>query len=193
MNIIELQKFDLTYPGHWIAGKDRDWANRTSIIISSVDSELVSAVSSFAMFKPITRDYAKQLHNQSKYERCLNGIYATSFVFSLDAISKLLNALKLYLSPPDAVLVLISEYETVFGHLKYIRDSLAHIEDRSRGVGKNKKEIPTNLISLGSFINETGLEVTASNGNLYRINLSDSTLLSAHRIIQGIINSYTWE
>jgi len=193
MNIIELQKFNLTYPGHWIVGSDRDWTNNTSNMLSSVDSEFVSAVSSYAMFKPITADYVKQFHDKSKYERCLNSIYATSFVFSLDAISKLLNALKIYLSPPDAVLDLISEYETIFGHLKHIRDSVAHIEDRSRGFGKNKKKIPTNILSLGLFINERCFEITGSDGNLYRVELSDSTLLSAHKILQGIINTYTWE
>lgn len=193
MNIVELRKFDLIYPGHWIASSDRDWANDTSGILSSVDSEFVRSVTSYAMFKPITANYVEQFYDLSKYESCLNGIYATSFVFSLDAISKLLNALKTYLSPPDAVLDLISEYESIFGHLKHIRDSIAHIEDRSRGVSKNKKEIPSNILVLGSFFNERCFGVTASNGNLYGVELSDSTLLSAHRILQGIINTYTWE
>lgn len=194
MNTAELKKFDLSFPGHWIAGSDRDWAFETALILSSLENEFVRAVASFAMFEPITTSNVEQFAdlNQSKYEGCLNGIYATSFVLSLDAISKLLEALKKYLNPPSTVLIFISEYEAIFGHLKHIRDSIAHIEDRSRGVDKYQRRIPTNFLILGAFV-ERRFGFTASDGKFYGIELSESTLLSAHRILQGIINAYTWE
>lgn len=194
MDITELQKFDLSYPGHWIAGSDRDWASETALILSLLEARFVRAAVSYAMFEPITAINVKQFADlkQSKYERCLNGIYATSFVFSLDAISKLLEALKKYLNPPDAVLTLISEYETIFGHLKHIRDSAAHIEDRGRGFDKYQEKIPANLLVLDTFI-ERRFAYTAGDGRLYEVELSESTLLSAHRILQGIINAYNWE
>jgi len=91
MNTTELKKFDLSFPGRWIAGSDRDWAFETAHILSLVEDEFVRAVASYAMFEPITTSNVEQFDLwQSKYESCLNGIYATSFVLSLDAISKLL-------------------------------------------------------------------------------------------------------
>jgi len=104
----------------------------------------------------------------------------------------LLEALKKYLNPPNSVVIFISEYEAIFGHLKYIRDSVAHIEDRGRGVDKHQKRIPTNFLILGAFI-ERRFGFTASDGKFYEIELSESTLFSAQRILQKIISAYSWE
>jgi hypothetical protein len=193
MDTANLKKFDLSFPGHWIAGPDRDWAFETALILSLVESAFIRAVASYAMFEPVTASNVQLFDlGQSKYERCLNGIYATSFIVSLDAISKLLEALKKYLRPPDTVITFISEYESAFGHLKHIRDSMAHIEDRGRGVDKYQRRIPTYFLILGAFI-EGRFGFTASDGKYYEIELSESTLFSAQQIIQKIINAYGWE
>jgi hypothetical protein len=84
MNPSELQKFDLTHPGEWIAGTDRDWAWETSNVLNLLEDEFVRAVTSYAMFEPPTLGTIDHLETQSRYERCLNGIYATAFVYSLD-------------------------------------------------------------------------------------------------------------
>lgn len=193
MDTSKLKKFDLSFPGHWIAGSDRDWASETALILSLAESEFICAVASYAMFEPVTASNFQQFDlGQSKYERCLNGIYATSFIVSLNAISKLLEALKKYLRPPNTVITFISEYESAFGHLKHIRDSMAHIEDRGRGVDKYQRRIPTNFLILGAFI-ERRFGFTASDGKFYEIELSESTLSSAQQILQKIINAYGWE
>jgi hypothetical protein len=193
MDTAALKKFDLSFPGHWIAGSDRDWAFATAQVLWFSEDEFIRAVTSYAMFEPITVNKVNQFYlRQSKYENCLNSIYANSFVFSLDEISKLLGVLKKYLGPPNNVLEFISEYESIFGHLKFIRDSIAHIEDRSRGVDKCQRNIPTNLLILGGF-RERRFGFTASDGGFYEIELSESTLFSAQRILQNIINAYNWE
>jgi hypothetical protein len=194
MDFDELNRFDLHYPGHWIAGSDRDWAGDTSLILSYIDEEFVRAVSSYAMFEPVTAHNVNHFleKSRSKYASCLNGIYATSFVISLDTIAKLLNVLRKYLAPPNAALRLILKYESTFGHLKHIRDSIAHIEDRGRGVDKNQKRILSNFLVLGAF-NESCFEFTGSDGTLYGIEISEPTLMSAYEILQGIINVYYWE
>jgi hypothetical protein len=192
MNPSELHKFDLTHPGHWIVAADRDWAWETSLVLEHIESEFIRAAASYAMFEPITLSTIGHLENQSRYERCLNGIYATAFVYSLDSISKLLSAINDHLTPPDSVRLLISEYEGCFGNLKNIRDSIAHIEDRGRGLDRNKKALLSHFLVLGCM-NERRFEYTGNDGKIYGVEISEPTLLLAHRILQAIINAYVWE
>lgn len=196
MNIDQLSKFDLCKPGHWVAGSDRDWAFETYYILSLIDHEFIEAVSAYAMFKPLTPENIKDYLDRkpSKYEDCLNCIYARAFVLSLDSISKLLGALELerYLNPPANVRNLILQYEKKFGHVKHIRDSISHIEDRGRAKDKYQKRIPGNILILGSFTGSR-YEFTAGDGTCYGIDINESTLFSAHEIFQSIINEYTWE
>jgi|WetSurMetagenome_2_1015567.scaffolds.fasta_scaffold20695_6 hypothetical protein len=197
MDNTELEKFDLAYPGHWIAGLDRDWASQTAHILSLAEHEFIQAVACFAKFEPVTRENVKQFveRTPSKYTDCLNTVYARSFVYALNSVGTLLNALRENFYPPDSVKLLISEYEFCFANLKYIRNSSMHIEDRGRGVvrkrGKESK-ILTNILLLGSF-NERCFDFTGEDGKIYGVEISESTLLSVHRILQAIINAYTWE
>ncbi len=193
MDVEKLQKFDLSFPGHLIDGEDRTWAFQTAHILYLVESQFCRAVASYAMFKPMTADEIKQYLEQtpSSYERCLNNIYAEAFVYSLNAIRMLLKKLRDTLNPPDKARRLISEYETQFKNLEYIRDSAMHIEDRGRGVDKYQKGIASALIVLGG-INGKRFGFTGYNGNLYEIEISQDTLMNAHEIIQSLINSYDW-
>jgi hypothetical protein len=197
MNNNALEKFDLVYPGQWIVGHDRDWASQTAHVLSLVEDEFVQAVASFAKFEPVTRENVNQYvkRTPSKYTDCLNKIYARSFVYALNSVRALLNALREHLHPPDTVQHLISEYESCFANLQYIRNSSMHIEDRGRGVVRKKgeeKKIPTNILLLGGF-NERRFDFTGEDGKIYGVEISESTLLSAHSILQEIINAYTWE
>ena len=197
MDITRLEKFDLTYPGHWIAGPDRDWASETAQMLSLAESEFIEAVASFAMFEPVTATNVKQsLHiTRSKYKSCLNSIYARAFVYSLNTIRMLLNKLQEHFNPPDAAKVLISEYDNRFRNLKHIRDSSVHIEDRGRGIYRRKgkeHEVQSTVIVLGCF-SERRFDFTGEDGRCYGEEISESTLLLAHRILQAIINAYNWE
>ena len=84
------------------------------------------------------------------------------------------------------------EYKNLFGHLKHIRDSAIHIEDRGRGVNRNQKPINTHIIVIGCFI-ERRFTFTGEDGKQYEIEISDATLNVAKEIIQKIINSYVWK
>jgi hypothetical protein len=192
MNPAELQKFDLTHPGHWIAGSDRDWAWETSHVLDLLEGEFIRAVASYAMFESPTLSTTGDLRTESKYERCLNGISATAFVYSLDAISKLLSVLNNDLSAPESVRLLISEYYGYFGTLRNIRDSAAHIEDRARGLDRHKMTLSSPIIILGC-VNQRRFEFTGSDGLCYGVEISEPTLLLAHRILQAIINAYAWD
>ena len=76
MNPNNLSRFDLSYPGYWIAGDDRDLAFETSQLLRLVEDQLLRAVVTFSLFRPITeKSIRKRLDGHlSKYEACLNSI-----------------------------------------------------------------------------------------------------------------------
>jgi hypothetical protein len=197
INYDNLKQFDLTFPGHWVEGEDRDRAFQTQHILSLIQGLFTEAVVSCALFQPITGLNIKaciarfRKGDESAYERCLNGLYAKAFVFALDGIEKLLRRLSDSLNPPKEVNHLYKEYKKCFGHLKHIRDSAIHIEDRGRGKTRDQKPLDTCIIVLGCFI-EKRYAFTGEDGKQYEIEISESTLKTAKRIIQKIINSYSW-
>ena len=197
LNYNSLKKFDLTFPGHWIKGEDRDQTFQTQHILSLIQGLFTEAVVSYALFRPITaenvRDYIAKFErgDKSPYERCLNGLYAKAFVFALDGIEKLLSRLVVAFNPPKEIKHLHEEYMKLFGHLKHIRDSAIHIEDRGRGKTRKQKPLDTHIIVLGGFI-ERRYTFTGEDGKQYEIEISESTLNTAKNIIQNIIGSYSW-
>ncbi len=189
-----LKKFDLKFPGIWIEGKDRDWASAVQLVLSLAEDLYIEAAASYGLFRPITYESTKEAFEsrESRYLRCLNGIYAKTIVFSLHGIERLLNHLSdATLHPPPEVPKLCADYQNLFGHLKHIRDSAIHLEDRGRGVTRSQKPVPTNILVIGGFI-ENHFTFSGEDGNLYEIEISERTLEGARNIIQGVINSYPW-
>jgi hypothetical protein len=197
LNYNSLKQFDLTFPGRWIKAEDRDQAFQAQHTLSLIQGLFIEAVVSYALFKPITaenvRDYMARFErgDETPYERCLNGLYAKAFVFALDGIEKLLNRLVVMCNQPEEIKHLHEEYKKLFGHLKHIRDSAIHIEDRGRGKTRKQESLDTHIIVLGSFI-ERRYTFTGEDGRQYEIEISESTLKTAKSIIQEIINSYSW-
>ena len=193
MDYDSLNKFDLYFPGHWIEGKDREQAFSVFNTLCLVQGLFVEAVTAYALFQPITQEnvYEYLRKEVSPYERCLNGLYAKTFVFALHGIEKLLYRLTVEPNAPNEIKRLYDEYRDLFGQLKHIRDSAIHIEDRGRGVTRRQQPLDTHIIVLGGFI-ERRFTFTGEDGNQYEIEISDSTLNMAKEIIQKTINSYGW-
>jgi hypothetical protein len=192
MDPSQLSKYDLHFPGHWIAGTDRDRAFELHHLLHLVETEFSCAVACYSLFKPITLDSTELWMEQSKHAKSLNYIYARQFVFSLDSVSKLLKAFGDIALLPESTRKFISEFDSFFGTLKYIRDSALHIEDRGRGLRKRGKKIPTTFIVLGGF-SGSRFDFTGEDGKCYAVDISEATLSSAHRILQSIIDSFQWE
>jgi hypothetical protein len=197
LNFEILKQFDLTFPGYWLEGEDRDQAFQISHTLNMIQSLFTEAVASYASFQPLTSEnindhFEKWTNNdETPYERCLNGIYAKAFVFALDGIEKLFNHLVTSYSSPEKVKHLHEEYRKLFGHLKHIRDSAIHIEDRGRGKTRKQKPLNTYIVHLGCFI-EKRYTFTGEDGKQYEVEISEATLNKAKAILQEAINSYSW-
>jgi hypothetical protein len=193
MDVNNLKRFNLSFPGNWINSEERDQAFQTQHILGLIQDLFTEAVAAHALFRPITAENVHDYINRDKspYESCLNGLYAKAFVFALDGIEKLLNRLSMNLNPPQEVKRLHEEYKRQFGHLKHMRDSAIHIEDRGRGVTRHQKPLNTHVIVIGCFI-ERRFTFTGEDGNQYEVEICEATLNKAKAIIQDIINSYSW-
>ncbi len=66
------------------------------------------------------------------------------------------------------------------------------MEDRGRGLTRNKTPIKTHIIVLGAFV-DNRFTFTGENGRMYEIEISETPLIHAHRILQSVINAYNWE
>jgi hypothetical protein len=187
----EMHKYDVQWPGIWIVGEDRNWAFETDHILRLVQEEFIIAVASFLKYKPVTDKTERKRLSQpaSQYDSCLNTIYARSFVLSLDLINKLLKTLP---NPTKQARSGIERYHKTFGQLKHMRDSIAHIEDRGRGLDRNKEKLRTPVIVLGCF-SEKGYDFTGADGKEYHIYITKETLLLARDSIQSVIDGYSWE
>jgi len=179
-----LKKYDLCFPGHWIEGEDREWAFRVYNTLSLVQGLFVEAVAAYSLFQPITKENVHEYirKDESPYKRCLNGLYAKAFVFALHSIEKLLYRLSVDRNAPTEIQRLYNEYKSLFGHLKHIRDSAIHIEDRGRGVNRHQQTLNSNIIVIGSFI-ERRFTFTGENGNQYEVEISCATLTTTTPVI----------
>lgn len=196
MNAIALSKFDLIFPSSWIGGTDRNVAFETGLILGHIEGAFVEAVAACSLFGPLTREKVSRLHTLSRYESCLDSIYAKAFVFSLHDIGKLLRELSERPDAPAGLKSLYYTYWRYFGHAKHMRDSVMHVEDRGIGLNKLKERIKANLLILGSFIGSpegTRFVYTGADGKQYEIEISEATLETVHEILQSVINSYPWE
>lgn len=196
MNSDSLARFDLHFPGRWIGGSNRDWAFEVYRVLGLVEGLFVEAVAAYALFQPMTREtaleYIRGNKEETPYERCLNSIYAKAFVFSLHTIGKLLQGLSKDPNRPSAIEELYREYMHHFGHLKHVRDSAMHIENRGLGRDRYDQPIDTRLLVIGCFI-ENRYTFTGEDGKQYEMEISDRPLKIAQGIIQKIISAYAWE
>jgi hypothetical protein len=197
LNSENLSIFDLTFPGHWLEGEDRNQAFQIVHTLHMVQDLFIEAVASYSLLKPLTAENISEYLERTEtcketpYERCLNGIYTKAFIFALDGIEKLLSRLVTSYSSPEVVKHLHGEYRRLFGHLKHMRDSAIHIEDRGRGKTRKQQPLDTHIIALGCFI-ERRCVFTGEDGKQYEIEISESTLKQVKSITQEVINSYSW-
>ncbi|MBN1829817.1 MAG: hypothetical protein JW884_11820 [Deltaproteobacteria bacterium] len=196
MNVNDLARFDLYFPGHWVSDDDRSWASGIEHTLGLVNNLFVEAVAAYALFQPFTKknvlEYIKGGRNESPYKRCLNAIYAKAFIFALNNIGELLRHLSEDKKSPMGVQKFYWEYKNHFGHLKHIRDSAIHIKDRGRGLTRRGKPLETHFVILGSFIARR-YTFTGEDGKHYEIEISDATLEIAKSIIDEIIRAYAWK
>ncbi len=183
-------RFELKRPGYFVSGESPEWEDGATHLLWHMEREFKLAIVSFCMFEEIERE-KKQKDLISSPLSELKQIYARSFVVCLDSTNKILKALKKDFNPPGDISPLIKAYDRAFGHLKHMRDSIAHIEDRGRLRDKKKKPIKSGVVCFGNFI-EKGYVIIGADGTNYQIEISETVLESVQSILQKVLDAYEY-
>jgi hypothetical protein len=137
-----------------------------------------------------------------EYQSQLPHLYAKTFVYALDNIDKIMRVLA---SSTGLVEVQLAhqEFKKCLPTLTPVRDSAHHIEDRARGLDRNKKPLklqPTDTGGIraphGALMleNVTGsrLGYTMADGNYGEVDVSPNTLISVQQVVQQLLNAFSW-
>jgi hypothetical protein len=130
-------------------------------------------------------------------------LHAKSFVYSLDTIIKFFQVLIKEKNVPEKLIDISTTINEQFPHIKAIRDSSHHPEDRSRGLKRGGKAIDLKPVDNGmvrtngkiiilSALNNDTFSATMENGFVGEIDISYDSLRKVRDIIQEIYNCFTW-
>lgn len=183
-----MQNENYELPGPWIDHPDRDWAFLVWMLLDEILDQLNEARIVLPLFVEKS-GFDTQL---SGADYRLHLVYAKSFIYAMDAATQLVRVLEKQEQLPTTANDHCKRFLSQFGELRDLRNSLQHIEDRLRGIGRDHKPIPSHLLVLGGFRNNNYFGVTASDGRYVEIEISASILLQAYSIIEDLIWCFDW-
>lgn len=133
-------------------------------------------------------------------------IYARAFLYALDAFDKFLGVLAKEPNVPEQIAAFHVQMAEAFPHLRGVRNSAQHLEDRARGLGAGKEPKPLDLKPItNNLINAPGggvLVLNSLNGSRYGSTMSDGhygeidvapeAMQNLQRILEGVLQSFKW-
>lgn len=133
-------------------------------------------------------------------------IYARAFLYALDTFDKVLGVLAKEDRVPTAISGLHSKFVENFPHLRGVRNTVQHIEDRGRGLGSGKvpqkldlKPIENNFIQAPgggvlvlNNLNGSKYGSTMADGHFGEIDVSVESMKHLKIILEEVLNSFKW-
>ena len=123
--------------------------------------------------------------------RRLRFLYAKSFVYSLDVAGQLVRVLAGLTSLPEEARSCCARFQSAYGALRDLRNTLQHVDDRLRGLGPHGRPLPSPLIVLNGF-RDGAFGATNADGALVEIEVLRSTLKAACPIVEDLVWSFDW-
>lgn len=198
---------NIQYPGAFLDLLDDNTARDVYMLISTMEGQLNDAALVLSCYQREKNKFIKKIQAQSEadnkrihHHSQFTHIYANYFVYALAIFGNCLNAIANDYDLPSNVYQIRDNFKEESLTLWDIRNSLIHIEDRARTLGrpdkkgeKAKMQLKGNLLVLGALlIDKDGLECTIADGSLQRIEISKATLKIAEGTLQNLINSLPW-
>jgi hypothetical protein len=160
-----------------------------------------------------TRDHEVDVH--MKREKWLSGapprehehlkvfIYAKAFLYALDGFDKFLGVISKEPGIPAGVVEAAGRVTEFFPHLRGVRNTAQHLEDRTRGLDQRKKKIDLMPVENGAFsapsgglflncLNGTQYGSTMSNGHYGEVDVSPDSMQKLQNLMQDVINAFNW-
>lgn len=141
-----------------------------------------------------------------EFEHNLPFIYARAFLYALDAFDKFLGVLAGEESVPAEVATYHEKVAEAFPHLRGVRNTTQHLEDRARGLGAGRNRQPLDLKPIdNAFISAPGGGVlvlnclngsrygsTMSDGHYGEVDVSPDSMRHLQQILQDVLSSFKW-
>ncbi|WP_295959869.1 hypothetical protein [Rhodoferax sp.] len=140
------------------------------------------------------------------FQQDLPFIYARAFLYALDAFEKFLAVLSKEANVSKEVASFYAQMAEDFPDLRGVRNTVQHLEDRSRGLGAGKNPQPLDLKPItNSLINAPDggvLVLNSLNGSRYGSTMADGhygevdvsldSMGRLQKIIEGVLQSFKW-
>ncbi|UHG95285.1 hypothetical protein [Pseudomonas sp. 7-41] len=143
-----------------------------------------------------------------KLERNKLKIFAHAYLQALDSVGKFLKAITENASAPPEVGVLRQQFLDLFPDLQGVRDTIQHLEDRTRGLGRpyKGKKPPLDYQDPKKYVHAPGAKVlmfdcfmgnlfgcTKADGHYGEVDISPESMHELQKIIQDIIYAFEWK
>lgn len=190
-------RLELSLPGAWIDHSDRDYAWTVHLLLSSAVDQFNDALVACQFFEPIADDDLKLdaagevLARRDPIRDRLRGLHARAYVYALDATTSFVDVLAGQVGNPPSAISMCSAFLQRFKDIRHIRNSLAHLHERSQAKGYPGKRLTGPILNLGSFIgNRFG--VTSGDGRYAEVEISEQLLACFRSALLEIIWSFEW-
>lgn len=139
-----------------------------------------------------------------EFEHNLPFIYARSFLYALDAFDRLLGVLAKEANVPGEIAALHARFAQEFPDLRGVRNTVQHLEDRSRGLGTGKTPLelkpitntPINAPGGGVLVlnclNGSRYGSTMADGHYGEVDVSSESMERLQEILLGVLQSFKW-
>ncbi|MDS7956793.1 MULTISPECIES: hypothetical protein [unclassified Acinetobacter] len=139
------------------------------------------------------------------FEISCQRIYARAFINALDLFDRVLQRLTEEKGIPSGVVQQYEKISKYFPDLRPVRNTMQHLEDRSRGKGAYNKQMdlkpidndyinaPNGGVLVLDTLNGSNFESTMANGEIGRVEISCESLSKLLEILVGVLNSFKWK
>ncbi len=149
-------------------------------------------------FEPITGDDLKRnasaavTAGNDPVRSRLRGIYARAYIYALDTAYSFVKTLveQPFNAPP--AIAACNAFLQRFPDVRPIRNSLAHVDVRSQGIGYGRKKLPGPLLVIGGSLVGNRFGLTSGDGRYAEIELSEQMLADFRSALLDIIWSFEW-
>lgn len=144
-----------------------------------------------------------------EFENKSSMMHARAFLYALDTFDKLLGVLAKEKDVPEQVTQFHTQFIEAFPHLRGVRNTVQHIEDRARGLGagfRGQPPKPLDLKPISNWIADapagnvlilnalSGSKYgsTMADGNYGEIDVSVESMQLLQKILEGVLQSFKW-
>lgn len=134
-------------------------------------------------------------------------IFARAFLYALDSFDKFLSVLSKETGVPQQIEQLSAQVEEAFPHLRKVRNSAQHLEDRARGLGAGRtpkpldlKPVVTGMISapnggllILNSLNGSRYGCTMADGHYGEVDVSPESMQKLQQIIEKAFACFKWK